>query len=123
MARVAGEKKVATQLGTTHPDSIFIICGHYDSTSEVPETDAPGADDNASGTATVLTVADLLSPYSFEYTIKYICFSGEEQLLIGSSAYAQDAATAGMKIVGVLNFDMTGYWSPRTPMPTCRSVS
>ena len=69
---------VATQIGATYPDSIIVVCAHYDSISEQPSTDAPGADDNASGTAAVQTVAQLLAPMSFEYTIKYICFAAEE---------------------------------------------
>ena len=107
---------VATQVGVVHPDSVLVVCGHYDSLSDHPETDAPGADDNASGVTGVLTAADLLSQLSFEYTIKYICFSGEEQGRHGSRAYAKDARDAGMAIIGAVNFDMLGYWSDRRPM-------
>ena len=102
---------VATQIGATYPDSIIVVCAHYDSISEQPSTDAPGADDNASGTAAVQTVAQLLAPMSFEYTIKYICFTAEEMGIVGSARYAEDARQNGLAIVGALNFDMLGYWT------------
>ena len=103
---------IATQTGTVYPDSFFILCGHYDSVSGDPFNLAPGADDNGTGTATVITAADILSDYAFEYSIRYICFTGEEQGLRGSAAYAQWAASAGLGIVGVMNCDMLGYWEP-----------
>ena len=102
----------ATQTGTVYPDSFIVICGHFDSISGDPYTLAPGADDNGTGTATVLTAAEILSQYDFEYSIRYICFSGEEQGLRGSQAYASWAAANNIGIVGVLNFDMLGYWEP-----------
>ncbi|RKZ16859.1 hypothetical protein DRQ53_05095 [bacterium] len=104
---------VATQIGTSYPDSIIVVCAHYDSISEKPTTEAPGADDNASGTAAVQTVAQLLAPLSFEYTIKYVLFTAEELGLVGSARYAADARQNGLVIVGALNFDMLGFWSPK----------
>ena len=101
---------LATQTGTLYPDSFYIVCGHFDSISEDPYVSAPGADDNATGTAIVLLAADILSDYTFNYSIIYICFAGEEQGLRGSQAYAQWASANGMGIAGVLNFDMLGYW-------------
>lgn len=100
----------ATQTGTIYPDSFFILCGHFDSISESPLLSAPGADDNGSGVAAVLTAAEILTQYEFEYSIRYICFGGEEQGLRGSAAYASRAAAENLAIVGVLNFDMMGYW-------------
>jgi hypothetical protein len=102
---------IATQMGTTYPDSIIVICGHYDCTSETPQTFAPGADDNASGTAVVLTAAELLSPVPCAYTIKYICFAGEEQGLRGSLAWVADAYSRGLNIQAALNFDMVAWWT------------
>jgi hypothetical protein len=101
---------VATQVGTTYPDQIFVICGHYDSLSEIPWTSAPGADDNASGVAAVMMAAELFSHRWFEYTIKYIAFAGEELGKYGSDGYTAWAAGQGLDIVGALNFDMIGYW-------------
>ncbi len=100
----------ATQTGTVYPDSFFIICGHFDSISDMPQTLAPGADDNGTGVAAVLTAAEILIEHDFEYSIRYICFGGEEQGLRGSQAYADWAVQNNLGIVGVLNFDMMGYW-------------
>ncbi len=86
-----------------------IICGHFDCTSNDPYNRAPGADDNASGTAAVLEAARVLSGYNFNRVIKFACFSGEEQGLFGSGEYATDAKFSGADIYGVLNFDMIGY--------------
>jgi aminopeptidase YwaD len=102
----------ATQTGTTYPDSYVIICGHFDSMSKNPFRSAPGADDNGTGVATVLTAAEILSRHDFEYSIRYICFDAEELMLIGSHRYAYLARRLGLDIVGVLNFDMMGYWKP-----------
>jgi hypothetical protein len=103
----------ATQVGTLYPNSYLIICGHFDSISmRKPFDAAPGADDNATGTAAVLTAAEILSQYEFEYSIRYVCFSGEEIGLIGSKHYTTMARRQNVKIVGALNFDMMGYWEP-----------
>jgi aminopeptidase YwaD len=106
----------ATQTGTVYPDSFFIICGHFDSISESPLVSAPGADDNGTGVATVLTAAEILTQYEFEYSIRYVCFGGEEQGLRGSKVYAGQAAAEDLGIVGALNFDMMGYWEPGVEM-------
>jgi hypothetical protein len=103
---------VATQVGATRPDSVFVVCAHYDSVSEKPMISAPGADDNASGTTAVQLVAQFLAPHSFEYTIQYVCFTAEEIGLVGSQAFAAEARQAGRAIVGALNFDMLGWWKP-----------
>ena len=100
---------VATLPGSTYPDEQFIVCGHYDSTSEDPFVLAPGADDNASGTALVLETARVLSQAEFGATILFVCFAGEEQGLVGSEYYASEAFLRGDQISGVLNFDMVGY--------------
>ncbi len=102
----------ATQTGTRYPDSYVIICGHFDSVSNNPKRSAPGADDNGTGTAAVLTAAEILSRHAFEYSIRYICFDAEELFLIGSHRYAYMARRFGLDIIGVLNFDMLGYWEP-----------
>ena len=102
------ENVIATKPGTVSGEEI-IICGHYDSISGMSENLAPGADDNASGTAAVLEAARLLAPGFYERTTKFVCFAGEEQGLFGSSEYAARAYSAGDSIVAVLNFDMIGY--------------
>lgn len=100
---------VATLRGRTSPQREVIVCAHYDSTSDQPTWLAPGADDNASGTAAVMEIARVLAGYSFDYTIKFICFSAEEWGLYGSKHYAQEAKGNGEKIIGVINLDMLGY--------------
>ncbi|MEO0021466.1 MAG: M28 family peptidase [candidate division WOR-3 bacterium] len=83
-----------------------IICGHFDSYAA---TNAPGADDNASGTAAVLEAARVTRGYQFTRDLRFIAFSGEEFGLYGSEYYAAQARAAGDSILGVFNFDMIGY--------------
>ncbi|MDH7518099.1 MAG: M28 family peptidase [Candidatus Thermoplasmatota archaeon] len=94
----------ATIYGMESEDEIYIICGHYDTVSG-----SPGADDDGSGVVAVMTAAYIMSQYVFNYTIRFVTFSGEEQGLLGSEVYAQQAAAQGENIVGVLNADMIGF--------------
>jgi photosystem II stability/assembly factor-like uncharacterized protein len=100
---------VATLRGDIYPGRQCLIIAHYDAISEDPFNSAPGADDNASGTAAVLEAAKILKNYHFQNTVKFIAFSGEEQGLLGSYAYARDAYLRGDTILGVLNFDMIAW--------------
>ncbi|MHC4218853.1 MAG: M20/M25/M40 family metallo-hydrolase [Planctomycetota bacterium] len=92
--------------GTTYPDEIYVLCGHYDTYNGSDQLHAPGCDDNGSGTAAVMMAARILSTYRPESTIRFIAFSGEEQWMVGSEAYAAAAAAAGDNIVGAINLDM-----------------
>ena len=85
-------------------DEIYIICAHYDTVSS-----SPGADDDGSGTAAVLAAAYIMSQYEFNYTIRFLAVDGEEQGLLGSHEYAEEASNNGDNIVAVLNGDMIGY--------------
>ena len=107
---------IATIPGLLYPDEVVFITAHYDSISEDPYNSAPGADDDGSGTAAVIETARVLSGYTFERTIKFACFAGEEQGLVGSGAYVADIAAAGMNVIGCYNFDMIGY-SGSDPAP------
>ncbi|MCS6804928.1 MAG: Zn-dependent exopeptidase M28 [Acidobacteriota bacterium] len=102
---------IGTLPGTTRPNEWYIVCGHYDSISESPNTAAPGAEDNASGTAGVLELARVLADEPQPATIKFIAFSGEEQGLFGSNAYVQRLIASGdlSKVQGVINMDMISY--------------
>jgi hypothetical protein len=102
---------VAEKTGSTYPDDIVVICSHYDSISPsaTRETLAPGADDNASGTAAVLEAARVLAPYVFDFTVRFVAFSAEEWGLWGSRAHAAAARAAGERIVGVINLDMISF--------------
>lgn len=97
----SGANVVATQLGTTFPNQIYIIGAHYDSANN------PGADDNASGVALMLEAARILSQYPSEYTIRYIAFDLEESGLYGSKAYVQ--AHPNDDIRGMISADMVAY--------------
>jgi hypothetical protein len=99
---------VATLPGVTRPEEIVILCAHYDSISNAAGQ-APGADDNASGTAAVLEAARLFAARSFERTVRFITFSAEEYGLYGSQHYAAAAYLTGEQIVAVLNMDMIAY--------------
>ncbi|MBK9291625.1 MAG: M28 family peptidase [Bacteroidetes bacterium] len=106
----ASDNVIATLQGTKYPDE-YVICGaHYDSYST--GSTAPGADDNASGTAAVLEIARIMSNYTFDRSIVFCAFSGEEYGLYGSAAYALRAKNQGMNIQGYFNLDMIGYLKP-----------
>jgi hypothetical protein len=77
---------------------------------------APGADDNGSGSVAVLMAAKRLAPYHFTHTIRFVLFTGEEQGLHGSAAYATDRQALGEEIRGVVNLDMIGYDSDEQPI-------
>ena len=98
-----GRNIIATQLGKTNPNDIYIICAHYDSVDDYC------ADDNASGTATVLEIARILSTQCMDNTIIYALWDEEEIGLRGASFYATQASNNGDNILGVLNIDMMGY--------------
>jgi hypothetical protein len=111
---------IGQRLGTLHPDSIVFITAHYDATAGSPgspEPVAPGADDNASGTACVLECARILSQYSFDKTIRFCAFAGEEQGLVGSNHYVQTLQQASAHVVGSFNWDMIA-WSGADPLPS-----
>jgi hypothetical protein len=102
-----GRNVYGIQTGTDYPNQKFIICAHYD---DMPSGSiAPGADDNASGTAAVLEAARIISQYISEYTIIYALWDEEEYGLIGSAYYAQIAQAADDSILGVVNLDMIAY--------------
>ncbi len=103
---------MATLKGTDVNDNrIFIISGHLDSrrTDVMDRTgDAPGADDDGSGTAAVLECARIMSKHSFPATIIFVAVSGEEQGLFGSTYMADKAKKENWNIEAVLNNDIMG---------------
>lgn len=97
--------------GTVHPDRYVIMSGDIDSRASNTmdgETDAPGANDNASGMAGVIEAARVLTQYDFPTSVVLVGLSGEEQGLWGGQNMAQIATEEGWDIVGVLNNDMIG---------------
>lgn len=105
--------------GTSRPGDIYLVTAHYDTYHAANQYRAPGCDDNGSGTAAVLTMADVLSQYEFEGTLRFVAFSGEEQWMVGSQAYVRDARNRGENIVAALNLDMILHpgWDNREPDP------
>jgi len=102
---IYGSNVEATLPGSDeNSDEIYIICAHYDSVEG-----SPGADDDGSGVAAVLTAAKFMSLYSFNHTIRFVAFSGEEQGLYGSAYYAEEAVENNDNIIAVLNADMIGF--------------
>ncbi len=99
---------VAEIPGTENPDDIYIICGHLDSYCANPLT-APGADDNASGSAAVLEAVRVMAPYSYSNTVRFVLFAAEEAWMVGSEYYVQQAYQAGDNILGAINLDMVLY--------------
>ena len=108
----AGPNVIGIQRGTLFPDT-YVVCGsHLDSFSYEAMFgggDAPGADDNATGVASVLESARIMSQYEFEYSIVYCAYGCEEMGLYGSEAYANRCQQQGMDIIGYFNNDMNGY--------------
>jgi hypothetical protein len=90
---------------------IYLVTGHYDSMPTHPDdakTTAPGANDDASGTAVSLECARVLSKHKFPATIIFLTVPGEEQGLYGSEHFAKMAKEKGWQIDGVLNNDIVG---------------
>ena len=102
---------VAIQKGTKYPNRYVIMSGDIDSRASNTmdfETDAPGANDNASGMAGTIEAARVLSKYKFENSIIYVGLSGEEQGLFGGAGLAKYAKDKNWEIIGILNNDMIG---------------
>ncbi len=102
---------VAIQRGTKFPNRFIMMSGDIDSRVTDPNdytSDAPGANDNATGMAGAIEAARVLSKYKFENSIIYTGLSGEEQGLFGGAGLANYAKEQGWEIIGVLNNDMIG---------------
>jgi hypothetical protein len=104
---------VATLHGTdpSSSDRVCVVGGHYDSrVTDVlnAESDAPGANDDASGTSAVLELARVFAKHPTDSTIVFVAYAGEEQGLFGSNHLAQVAQDEGWNIQGVLNMDIIG---------------
>lgn len=102
---------VATLPGTRSAEPVYVVSGHYDSIcSPFSDTqcDAPGASDDASGTAAVLEMARVMSKYSFDSTIVFMAVAGEEQGLLGSTHWAEEARKADRKIGAMFTNDIIG---------------
>src|ERR1051326_8156023 len=92
-------------------DRIYVVSGHYDSMCSSPtdaKCDAPGANDDASGTAAVLEMARVMAKYEFDATIVFMAVAGEEQGLLGSTHFAEQAKQKNWNVDAMLDNDIVG---------------
>lgn len=102
---------IAIQRGTSDPDRVIVISGHIDSRVTDPlnaTSDAPGANDDGSGTAAVIEAARVLSKHRFPATLVFAVLSGEEQGLYGGKVLANYAKSRGWRVEAQLNNDIVG---------------
>ena len=118
---------VATLKGV-QPESAgrtYIVSGHYDSmcTSPTDATcDAPGANDDASGTAAVLEMARVMAKYKFDATIIFMAVAGEEQGLLGSTYFAEQAKQKGIDVEAMFTNDIIGSSTSSDGVRDARTV-
>jgi Peptidase family M28 len=92
-------------------DRLYVVSGHYDSMCNSPtdaKCDAPGANDDASGTAAVLEMARVMAKYEFDATIVFMAVAGEEQSLLGSTYFAEQAKQKNWKVDAMFTNDIVG---------------
>jgi len=105
---------VVATLPGEQPESrsrVYVVSGHYDSMPTSPtdgESDAPGANDDASGTAVSMELACVMSRHHFDATLVFMTVAGEEQGLYGSTGFAKDARAKGLDVQGMLDNDIVG---------------
>jgi Zn-dependent M28 family amino/carboxypeptidase len=102
---------VATLKGTIDPDRVYVVSGHYDSMCTSPtdaKCDAPGANDDASGTAAVIEMARVMSKQKFDATIIFMTVAGEEQGLLGATYFAEQAKLGKVNIEAMFTNDIIG---------------
>jgi hypothetical protein len=102
---------IATLKGTASPERFYVITGHLDSrVTDVLNftSDAPGADDDASGVAIVLELARLFATRQFPGTLVFATVAGEEQGLYGSAFMAAQMNAAGDDVQGMFSNDIVG---------------
>lgn len=116
---------VATLKGTSDPERFYVVSGHYDSMCSSPtdaKCDAPGANDDASGTAAVIELARVMSKRKFDATIVFITVPGEEQGLLGAAYYAEQAKVKAMNIEGMFTNDIVGGATTKKNSPNRNRV-
>lgn len=116
---------VATLKGATNPDRYYVVSGHYDSMCTSPtdaKCDAPGANDDASGTAAVIELARVMSKRKYDATIVFMTVPGEEQGLLGAAYYAQQAVEKKIDIEGMFTNDIVGGVTTQKKSPNRNRV-
>ncbi|MEZ5346559.1 MAG: M28 family metallopeptidase [Pyrinomonadaceae bacterium] len=102
---------IAKLKGTKNPDRVYVVSGHYDSMCADPSDgncDAPGANDDGSGTAAVIEMARVMSKQKFDATIIFMTVAGEEQGLLGANYFAEQAVLNKMDIEAMFTNDIIG---------------
>jgi len=95
--------------GTQYPDSLLIITAHYDHLGGMgADTYFPGANDNAAGVATLLSLAKYYAANSQPYSVGFICFAAEEAGLLGSRYFVENPLVSLSKIKFLINLDLVG---------------
>jgi len=92
-------------------DRVYVVSGHYDSMCTSPtdaKCDAPGANDDASGTAAVLEMARVMAKFEFDATIVFMAVAGEEQGLLGSTHFAEEAKQKNWTVDAMFTNDIVG---------------
>lgn len=113
---ISNRNVIGSKTGAQLPNEIVLVTAHLD---DMPSGAlAPGADDNASGSVGVMMAAEILSAHQFKRTIRFVFFTGEEQGMCGSAAYASYVAGLGENIVAVYNMDMIAW--DKVGAPTLR---
>jgi len=111
--------------GATDPERVYVVSGHYDSMCTSPtdaKCDAPGANDDASGTAAVIELARVMSKRKFDATIVFMTVPGEEQGLLGAAYYAEQAKQKAMNIEGMFTNDIVGGVTTKKASPNRNRV-
>lgn len=104
---MAGRSVVGVITGTRRPSEIVLVVAHLD---DQPDTGrAPGADDNASGSAAAMMTAARLAGHRFERTVRFLFTTDEENEQLSAYTYADAARTAHENILAVYNMDMIGW--------------
>ena len=117
--RISKETKLVNVVATLpgaqaeSKDRIYVVSGHYDSCvcsqgMTDAESDAPGASDDASGTAAVMEMARVMSKYQFDATIVFMTVPGEEQGLLGAHHWAEEAKKKNLNIAAMFTNDIIG---------------
>lgn len=109
---VTAQNIIAIKTGTVYPDSIVVVGGHIDAVAAnlTLRHPAPGAEDNGSGAAGVLHLAEIFAGYNTEKTVHFVGFGAEEQGLWGSQHYVSEATQNGDHVVAALTMDMISAW-------------
>jgi hypothetical protein len=109
------DNPIGTKLGTSLADEWIVVGAHYDSRNSVRcdgvANPQPGANDNASGCAGVIELARAFAHVPTERSILFMCFSGEEQGLVGSRRYVESLTASGdiARVKHMINLDMIGF--------------